>query len=202
MADDPDNWLLDPWVYEVEREKWREQAKQEAEEHKKQLEETRRRRAAGEDAQWELRKARWEEFKDNPKLRKWAMWREYKAGGTTLKKVGENFGITQERVRQSNAKCDRMIRDTLNRAKPGVPANAEVIEATRGVEFVFCNGSTLKDTKGWQQLELTLHDTSAYKNPVPWWKPEWGHQDTSPAKPIPAYTFYKVIIPKEQTDED
>ena len=197
MSDDSDNWLLDPWVYEVEREKWREQAKQEAEEHKKQLEETRRRRIAGEDVRWELRKARWEEFKDNPKLRKWAMWREYKAGGTTLKKVGENFGITQERVRQSNAKCDRMIRDTLNRAKPGVPANAEVREATRGVEFVFCNGLTLEDTKGWQQLELTLHDTSAYKNPVPWWKPEWGHQDTSPAKPKPAYTFYKVIIPKE-----
>jgi hypothetical protein len=200
MSDDSDNWLLDPWVYEVEREKWRQRSKHEAEEHKKQLEEERRQRR--ESPTWKLREARWEEFKDNPKLRKWAMWREYKAGGTTLKKVGENFGITQERVRQSNAKCDRMIRDTLNRAKPGVPANAEVIEATRGVEFVFCNGSTLKDTKGWQQLELTLHDTSAYKNPVPWWKPEWGHQDTSPAKPIPAYTFYKVIIPKEQTDED
>jgi hypothetical protein len=200
MSDDSDNWLLDPWVYEVEREKWRQRSKQEAEEHKKQLEEERRQRR--ESPTWKLREARWEEFKDNPKLRKWAMWREYKAGGTTLKKVGENFGITPERVRQSNAKCDRMIRDTLNRAKPGVPANAEVREATRGVEFVFCNGLTLEDTKGWQQLELTLHDTSAYKNPVPWWKPEWGHQDTSPAKPIPAYTFYKVIIPKEQTDED
>jgi len=180
MADDPDNWLLDPWVYEVEREKWREQAKQEAEEHKKQLEETRRRRAAGEDAQWELRKARWEEFKDNPKLRKWAMWREYKAGGTTLKKVGENFGITPERVRQSNAKCDRMIRRTLDRAKPGVPASAEVREATRGVEFVFCNGFTLEDTKGWQQLELTLYGS---------------------ASPIPACTYYKIIIPKEQTND-
>jgi hypothetical protein len=195
---DPDNWLLDPWVYEVEREKWRQRSKQEAEEHKKQLEETRRQRR--ESPTRKLREARWEEFKDNPKQRKWAMWREYKAGGTTLKKVGENFGITPERVRQSNAKCDRMIRWTLDRAKPGVPASAEVIEATRGVEFVFCNGSTLEDTKGWQQLELTLHG-SAYDPLLPEWRREWGHQDTSPAKPIPTCTYYKVIISKEQTND-
>ena len=205
MSDDPD-WWPKPWVYEVERKKWREQAKQEAEEHKKQLEETRRRRAAGEDVRWELRKARWEEFKDNPKQRKWAMWKEYKAGGTTLKKVGENFGITQERVRQSNAKCERILRTALNRDILTFPVIDEVREATLGVEFVFRNDLTFNvvdgDQKGWTQLELTLHDSSIYRDPVPWWKPEWGLQDTSPAKPVPAYTYYKTIIKKEQSDGD
>jgi hypothetical protein len=141
---------------------------------------------------------RCEEFKNNPEQRKWAMWREYKAGGTTLEKVAKNFGITRERVRQSNAKCDRKLRTALN---PGISriwdnASDEIRDATLGVEFVFRNDLTFNvwdgDQKGWAQLEPDSHDSSAYKNPVPWWKPEWGHQDTSPAKPKPAYTFYKI----------
>ena len=153
-----------------------------------------------------VREARLEEFKDNPKLRKWAVWKQYRAGGTTLNKVGEDFGIGVERTRQMVHQCERILRTALNRDILTFPVIDEVREATLGVEFVFRNDLTFNvvdgDQKGWTQLELTLHDSSAYRNPVAWWKPEWGLQDTSPTKPKPAYTYYKTIIEKEQTDED
>jgi hypothetical protein len=208
MSDDSDAWP-DPWPEPVVYEEWLQEKlrsdKEWLEKHRAEAEQRRMERIksgfkslapAGPTRDPVVREARLEEFKDNPKLRKWAIWRQYRAGGTTFNKVGEDFGIGVERTRQLVHKCDRMLRDTLNRAKPGVPANAEVREATRGVEFVFCNGLTLEDTKGWQQLELTLYG-SRYAPPRTDWREEWGHQDTLPAKPIPAYTFYKVIIPKE-----
>jgi hypothetical protein len=102
--------------------------------------------------------------------------------------------------------CERILRTALNRDILTFPVIEQVREATLGVEFVFRNDLTFNvvdgDQKGWEQLELTIHDSSAYRNPVKWWKPEWGHQDTSPAKPIQAYTYYKTIIEKEQSDGD
>ena len=214
MSDDSDDWRK-PWVYDDWLQEKLRRDKEWQKEHRAEAERRRMERInsgfkslapTGPTRDPVVREARLEEFKDNPKLRKWAIWRQYRAGGTTFNKVGEDFGIGVERTRQLVYKCDRMLRDTLNRAKPGVPANAEVREATRGVEFVFRNDLTFNvvdgDQKGWTQLELTLHDSSIYRDPVPWWKPEWGLQDTSPAKPKQAYTYYKTIIEKEQTDED
>lgn len=100
-----------------------------------------------------------EEFKNNPEQRKWAMWREYKAGGTTLDKVAKNFGVTRERVRQANAKCDRKIRTVLNPNLNNWWKNVpdEIRDAMLGVEFVFKNDLTFNgwdgDQTGWTQLE-------------------------------------------------
>lgn len=191
MVDDPDAWP-DPWPEPVVYEEWKA-------EHLRMLRESKHLPPENQPRDQVVWNARREEFKDNPELRKWAMWRQYKAGGTTLRKVGEDFGIGPERVRQMVAKCDRMLKATLNRAAPGFPAKAEVREATRGVEFVFRNELALEDTTGWNQLEPTAVG-SAYDPMIPEWKREWGRQDTSPVKPLPVYTFYKVIVPKEQTD--
>ena len=156
----------------------------------------------------EINQRRWEEFKDVPNGRNWAIWKRYKAGGVTFKKVGEEFGVTPERIRQAVAKLDRKMPRVLNPGPNREWSNVtdEIRDATLGVEFVFRNDLTFNvldgDQKGWERLEPDRHDSSAYRNPVPWWKPEWGHQDTSPTKPKPAYTYYKTIIEKEQTDED
>jgi hypothetical protein len=128
----------------------------------------------------ELWQQRHDEFKDVPNGRNWAIWREYKAGGTTLEKVGKNFGVTRERVRQAVAKLDRKMRWVLN---PGVNKQwdnvpDEIREGTLGVEFVFRNELTFNgwdgDQKGWDRLETAE----------------------------PAYTYYKTIIEKEQADEN
>jgi hypothetical protein len=155
----------------------------------------------------EINQQRWKEFGFNSANRSWAIWREYKAGGTTLEKVGKNFGITTERVRQVVRKYDRKLRDILN---PGINkqwdnVSDKIRDATLGVEFVFRNDLEFNvvdgDQKGWDQLEPDRHKLSAYRDAVDWWKPEWGQQDTSPTKPKPAYTFYKTIIEKEQNSE-
>lgn len=198
MADDPDAWP-DPWPEPVIYEEWKAEhlhlLKELEEEIKYQPYVIRPRNQAV----WDARMA---EFKDNPKLRKWAMWRQYRAGGTTFREVGEAFGITQERVRQSVYKCDRLLRTALGRVILAIPVVDEVREATLGVEFVFRNELSFtdyEDRKGWEQLEPNVTG-SAYKALMPEWKEEWGRQDTSPPKPIPAYTYYKVVIPKEQAD--
>ena len=109
-----------------------------------------------------------EEFKNNPEQRKWAMWREYKAGGTTLDRVAKNFGVTRERVRQSNAKCDRKLRTALNPNMMNWWKNVpdEIRDATLGVEFVFKNDLTFNvwdgDQTGWARLEPDNHNASAY----------------------------------------
>jgi hypothetical protein len=152
-----------------------------------------------------VREARLEEFKDNPKLRKWAVWKQYRAGGTTLSKVGEDFGIGVERTRQLVHKCERILRTALNRDILTFPASDEVREATLGVEFVFRNDLTFRfvdgDQRGWDQLEPSVHMASAYGNAMTGWEPEWGQQDTSPTKPKPAYTYYKTVIEKEQPND-
>jgi hypothetical protein len=170
-----------------------------------------RQRVEGEDRARDERNRIWrqrhDEFKDVPNGRNWAIWRRYKAGGVSLEKVGEEFGVTRERIRQAVAKLDRKMRWVLN---PGVNkqwdnVSDEIREGTLGVEFVFRNELTFNgwdgDQKGWDRLEPDVHRTSAYRNPMAGWKPEWGPQDTSPAKPIPAYTYYKTIIEKEQADD-
>jgi hypothetical protein len=155
----------------------------------------------------ELWQQRHDEFKDVPNGRNWAIWRRYKAGGVTLKKVGEEFGITAERIRGIVAKIDRRMPRVLNPGPDREWSNVddEIRDATLGVEFVFRNELTFNwlndDQKGWAQLEPDVHRISRYRDPVDWWKPEWGHQDTSPTKPKPAYTYYKTIIEKEQTDD-
>jgi hypothetical protein len=215
MADDPDDWLLGPWVYDdwlqekLHRDKeWHKEHRAEAAKRRmlRMYPESKSLSPAPPSRDPVVREARLEEFKDSPKLRKWAVWKQYRTGGTTLSKVGEDFGIGVERTRQMVHQCERILRTALNRDILTFPAIDEVREATLGVEFVFRNDLTFTgwdgDQKGWEKLEPDSHDTSAYKNPVPWWKPEWGHQDTSPAKPEPAYTYYKTIIEKEQTDED
>lgn len=205
MSDDSDDWRK-PWVYDDWLQEKLRRDKEWQKEHRAEAERRRMERInsgfkslapAPPSRDPVVREARLEEFKDNPKLRKWAVWKQYRAGGTTLNKVGEDFGVGTERTRQMVHKCERILRTALNRDNLTFPVIDEVREATLGVEFVFRNELTLEGTKGWEQLELTLHDSSAYRNPVPWWKPEWGHQDTSPAKPKPAYTYYKTIIEKE-----
>lgn len=209
MQDDPDDWRK-PWVYDDWLQEKLRRDKEWQKEHRAEAERRRMERInsgfkslapAPPSRDPAVREARWEEFKDNPKLRKWAVWKQYRAGGVTLNKVGEDFGVGVERTRQMVHKCERILRTALNRDILTSPVIDEVREATLGVEFVFRNDLTFNvvdgDQKGWERLESDRHDSSAYRNPVPWWKPEWGHQDTSPAKPKPAYTYYKTIIEKE-----
>lgn len=190
MENDPD-W----WRSPVTPEEWA-QEQAEAEERRKQKDEERLARYARNAEVWGARMA---EFKDNPKLRMWTMWRQYRAGGTTFREIGDDFGVTQERVRQVVKRCDRLLRTGLQRAILTIPVLQEIRDATLGIEFVFRNELVLEDKTGWEQLEPTALG-SAYDPMIPEWREEWGRQDTSPPKPIPAYTFYKVIIPKEQTD--
>ena len=214
MEDDPDwwpkPWIYDDWVQEMLRkdEEW--QNKRRAEAAQRRMERInsgfKSLAPAGPTRDPVVREARLEEFKDNPKLRKWAVWKQYRAGGTTLNKVGEDFGVGVERTRQMVHKCERILRTALNRDILTFPVIDEVREATLGVEFVFRNELTFNvldgDQKGWERLEPDRHDSSIYRDPVPWWKPEWGLQDTSPTKPKPTYTYYKTIIKKEQSDGD
>ena len=144
-------------------------------------------------ARWELQRAKWEEL--GWLKRNWAIWRRYKAGGVTLKQVGDEFSISPERVRQIKIKSDRKVRKALNRNWDNVPD--EIRDATLGVEFVFRNEVTFVgwngDMRGWDQLEQE-DNGSAYSPPDPEWRTEWGKQDTKPAKPRQAYTYYKIII--------
>jgi len=194
MADDPDAWP-DPWPEPVIYEEWKA-------EHLRMLRESKHFPSVIRPRDEVVWNARREEFKDNPNLRKWAIWKQYKAGGVTLRDVGDDFGIGRERVRQIVAKCDRLLRTALGRVILALPTIDEVRDGTLGVEFVFRNELTFtdyEDQKGWEQLEPDVTG-SAYKALMPEWREEWGRQDTSEPKPRPAYTFYKVVIPKEQTD--
>lgn len=134
--------------------------------------------------------------------RRWAIWRRYKAGGVTLKKVGEEFGLSPERVRQMVVRCDRKVREALNNQSNNVPN--EVRDATLGVEFVFRNEVTFTgwngDRDGWDQVEPT-ENGSAYWPPTPEWRTEWGEQDTRPAEPRKVYTYYKTIVHEGADDE-
>jgi hypothetical protein len=152
--------------------------------------------AAAREARWKLYQAKREEL--GFPGRNWAIWRRYKAGGSTLKQVGDEFGIGPERVRQIVMRLDRKVKKALNHGWNNVPD--EVREATLGVEFVFTNEIALDDYRGWDQLEDEKYG-SKYLPPLPEWHPKWGEQDMRPAKPRPIYTYYKVTIPKEQTDD-
>jgi hypothetical protein len=153
----------------------------------------------------EINQRRWDEFKDVPNGRNWAIWREYKAGGTTLEKVANNFGVTRERVRQAVAKIDRGIRTVLNRGMSGMWDNVpdEYREGTLGVEFVFKNELVFDDwdeRKGWEKVD-PYGRGRRYFPPTPEWRSHNGLDDTRPAIPPPVHTYYKTIIEKEQTDE-
>lgn len=153
----------------------------------------------------EINQRRWDEFKDVPNGRNWAIWREYKAGGTTLEKVANNFGVTRERVRQAVAKIDRGIRTVLNRGMSGMWDNVpdEYREGTLGVEFVFKNELVFNDwdeRKGWEKVD-PYGRGRRYFPPTPEWRSHNGLDDTRPAIPPPVHTYYKTIIEKEQTDE-
>ena len=154
----------------------------------------------------ELWQQRMDEFKDVPNGRNWAIWREYKAGGTTLDKVGKNFGITRERVRGIIAKIDRKMRTTLNRGVAtmwnSVPD--EIREGALGVEFVFKNELVFDnwdERKGWEKVDPYGRGRT-YFPPTPEWRSHNGLDDTRPAIPPPVHTYYKTIIKKEQTDEN
>ena len=153
----------------------------------------------------EINQRRWEEFKDVPNGRNWAIWREYKAGGTTLEKVANNFGVTRERVRQAVAKIDRGIRTVLNRGMSGMWDNVpdEYREGTLGVEFVFTNDLVVNDREGWKGWDKVdrFGRGQTYFPPTPEWRSRNGLDDTRPAIPPPVHTYYKTIIEKEQTDE-
>ena len=145
---------------------------------------------------WKLQQAKREEL--GFPGRNWAIWRRYKAGGSTLKQVGDEFGIGPERVRQIVMRLDRKVKEALNHGWNNVPD--EIREATLGVEFVFTNEIALDDHRGWDQLEDKKYG-SKYLPPLPEWHPKWGEQDMRPAEPRPIYTYYKVTIPKEQIND-
>lgn len=135
--------------------------------------------------------------------RNWAMWRAYVLGGTTYRAIGRDYGITGNRVRQIVEYRKRKLRAVLH---PGINVqwdnvSDEVREATLGIEFVFRNELTVSDRENWEQVEPAIY-SSAYSEPIPEWRREWGHQDTSPAKDIPANTLYRIKTTKEQTDAD
>ena len=154
----------------------------------------------------EINQRRWEEFKDVPNGRNWAIWREYKAGGTTLEKVANNFGVTRERVRQAIAKIDRKLRTVLNRGMATSWDNVpdEFREGTLGVEFVFKNElvfDNCDEQRGWEKVDPYGRGRT-YFPPTPEWRSHNGLDDTRPAIPPPVHTYYKTIIKKEQTDEN
>ena len=145
----------------------------------------------------EINQRRWEEFKDVPNGRNWAIWRRYKAGGVTQKKVAEEFGVTPERIRQAVAKIDRGIRTVLNRGMSGMWDNVpdEYREGTLGVEFVFKNELVFDDwdeQNKWEKVD-PYGRGRRYFPPTPEWRTDI---------PPPVHTYYKTIINKEQTDED
>ncbi len=143
MEDDPDwwpkPWIYDDWVQEMLRKDKEWQNKRRAEAEQRRMERInsgfKSLAPAGPTRDPVVREARLEEFKDNPKLRKWAVWKQYRAGGTTLNKVGEDFGVGVERTRQMVHQCERILRTALNRDILTFPVKDEVREATLGVEF-------------------------------------------------------------------
>jgi hypothetical protein len=193
MEDDPDAWRK-PWVYDVWHREYIQSQEEYEREFKQRQKENHQRRVAGEDAKYNLWRAKIAEFDGGITQRNWAIWRRYKGGGITLKQTGEEFGITTERVRQINAKCDRQVRKALNHNWNNVPD--EIRDATLGVKFVFRDELTFGPeelTREWNQLEPEKHGSS-YSPPLPEWHPKWGEQDTKPAKARKVYTYYKVVI--------
>lgn len=147
---------------------------------------------------YQTKAAIWEErrrqFASRPHEYSWAIWRRYKAGGVTLKQVGEEFGITGGSVSQHVKKCDRKIRKALSHEWNNVPD--EVRNATLGVEFVFRNEVTFDDwddMRGWDQLEPKEYG-SVYWPPTPEWRTQSDEPDGRPAIPPKVYTYYKTII--------
>jgi hypothetical protein len=143
----------------------------------------------------EINQRRWDEFKDVPNGRNWAIWRRYKAGGVTQKKVAEEFGVTPERIRQAVAKIDRKLRDVLNRGVTTMWGSVpdEIREGTLGVEFVFKNELVFDDwddRKGWEKVD-PYGCGRTYFPPTPEWRTDM---------PYPVHTYYKTIIEKEQTE--
>ena len=194
MADDEDDdplWWQSKVTWEHIHER-RAAAEERAEKERKEKTQAQR-------EQEERRQQRWEEFGHSSAKRSWAVWRRRKAG-LTLQQVGNEFGLTPERVRQIVAKYDRKLRGTLTNHKYDLFLDLvpdEIRDATLGVEFVFRNELTFVgwdgDMKGWDQLEFTKN-SSSYYGPIPEWREQYGRQDTSPTKPEPAYTYYKTII--------
>lgn len=202
MEDDPDAWRK-PWVYDEHKHEFVTQLnalkRLDPQKYQRRLEENRQQRLEREAKRDKVRDARLAEF--GPEGRRWAIWKRRKTGAT-LKKVGEEFGLTPERVRQMVMKCDRKIRKALNHEWNNVPD--EVRNATLGVEFVFRNEVTFTgwngDRGGWDQVEPEEYG-SMYWPPTPEWRTDWGEQDTRPAKPRKVYTYYKTIIHEGADDE-
>ena len=191
--------MVDPnwWRSPISREDW-----------ERELEEAKQKRIQARIAWEEAKQAeaavhamRVEQAQGNYTKRNWDVWRERILEGTTYAKLGKAYGVSTGRAGDIIQGRSHKVRAALN---PGINVQwenvpDEIREATLGVEFVFRNELTLEDTKGWEQLEHAVYG-SPYAPPRADWREEWGHQDTSPAKPVPAYTFYKTLTRKEQTD--
>ena len=193
--------MVDPnwWRSPISREDWErelEEAKQKRIQARIAWEEAKRAEAA-------IHQMRITQAEGSYNKRNWALWRERVLEGTTYAQLGKNYGVStgraREIVRSRSWKLESALNPGINVQWDNVPD--EIREATLGVEFVFRNELALEDTKGWEQLEPTVYG-SPYASPRADWREEWGRQDTSPAKPIPAYTFYKTLTQKEQTDEN
>jgi hypothetical protein len=193
--------VVDPnwWRSPISREDWErelEEAQQKRIQARIAWEEAKRAEAA-------IKQMRITQAEGSYNKRNWDVWRGRVLEGTTYAKLGKAYGVSTGRagdiVQHRGMKVRAALNPGLNVQWENVPD--EIREATLGVEFVFRNELALEDEKGWEQLEPTVYG-SAYASPRPEWKPEWGHQDTSSAKPVPAYTVYKTLTRKEQTDED
>ena len=54
-------------------------------------------------------------YSDEVSDKHWQVYRMRKEDGATLRKIGEAFGVTQERVRQMIARCERAINNVRAR---------------------------------------------------------------------------------------
>lgn len=93
--------------------------------------------------------------------RNWAIWRDYRTTGATLRDVGRAHGLGAERVRQKVLKTDRAVINALTRTLDApVPASDAEREGMLGVEFVFTHDVHSRHREaGWEPLaEVTGRD--------------------------------------------
>ena len=87
--------------------------------------------------------------------RNWAIWREYRSGGTTLSALGAKHGVGRARIRQIVMKCGREVKCALStRLLPlAVLLEDSVREGTLGVEFTFQLDDPFDIYDGWGEWE-------------------------------------------------